>query len=212
MNFRYPIFLDLTGKKCVVTGEGFEVAAKVRALAETLADVRYINPRAVPEIEALASLGSIRWELREFSTEDLDGCFLVITCSPRNAEIFRLAEARNVLCNAVDDPANCRYSYGSVHRSGDLTIGISTNGIAPAIAVRLKQKFQSEIGPEYGELLEELRQIRPEITSRITDFEKRKQLWYAIADSEALALFRNGEREAALGLLRQLIDAALSSI
>lgn len=211
MNFRYPIFLDLTGKKCVVTGEGFEVAAKVRALADASADVRYINPRAVPEIGALASLGSIRWEIREFSTEDLDGCFLVITCSPRNAEIFRMAEARNVLCNAVDDPVNCRYSYGSVHRSGDLTIGISTNGIAPAIAVRLKQKFQSEIGPEYGELLEELRQIRPEITSRIKDFEMRKQLWYSIADSEALALFKNGEREAALRLIRQLIDAALSS-
>ncbi len=58
MNFRYPIFLDLTGKKCVVTGEGFEVAAKVRGLVEASADVLYINPRAVPEIEALVSAGS----------------------------------------------------------------------------------------------------------------------------------------------------------
>ncbi len=211
MNFRYPIFLDVTGKKCVVTGEGFEVAAKVRALAEASANVLYINPRAVPEIEALASGESIRWEVREFSPEDLDDCFLVITCSPRNAEIFAMAEARNVLCNAVDDPANCRYSYGSIHRSGDLTIGISTNGIAPAVAVRLKQKFQQDIGPEYGELLEHLRQIRPEITTRIADFEKRKQLWYAIADSEALALLKRGEHDAALRLIRQLIDAALSS-
>lgn len=210
MNFRYPIFLDLAGKKCVVTGEGFEVAAKVQALAKASADVRYINPRAVPEIQALASSGSIHWEVREFSSEDLDGCFLVITCSERNAEIFRMAEARNVLCNAVDDPANCRYSYGSIHRSGDLTIGISTNGIAPSIAVRLKQKFQREIGPEYGALLEELRRIRPEITSRIGDFEKRKQLWYAIADSEALALLKRGEHDAALKLIQTLIDEALT--
>lgn len=209
MNFRYPIFLDLTGKKCVVTGEGFEVAAKVRALAEASADVRYIHPSAVPEIAALAADGSIRWEIRDFSPDDLNGCFLVVTCSPRNAEVFRMAEARNVLCNAVDDPANCRYSYGSIHRSGDLTIGISTNGVAPSIAVRLKQKFQREIGPEYGELLEELRRIRPEITSRIDDFEKRKQLWYAIADSEALALLKRGEHEAALNLIRTLIDEAV---
>lgn len=211
MNFRYPIFLDLTGKKCVVTGEGFEVAAKVRALAEASADVRYINPQAVAEIEALAATGAIRWDVREFSPEDLDGCFLVITCSPRNAEIFRMAEGRNVLCNAVDDPANCRYSYGSIHRSGDLTIGISTNGTAPALAVRLKQKLQREIGPEYGELLEALRRVRPEITERIRDFEKRKQLWYAIADSNALALFKSGNRETAFALIRRLIDAAVSS-
>ena len=50
MNFRYPIFLDLTGKKCVVTGEGYEVAGKIRALAEASADVLYINLDAVPEI------------------------------------------------------------------------------------------------------------------------------------------------------------------
>jgi precorrin-2 dehydrogenase/sirohydrochlorin ferrochelatase len=211
MNFRYPIFLDLTGKKCVVTGEGFEVAGKVRALAEAAADVRYINPRAVREIEALASTHAIRWEVRDFSAEDLDGCFLVVTCSPRNAEIFQMAEGRNVLCNAVDDPTNCRYSYGSIHRSGDLTIGISTNGTAPALAVRLKQKFQREIGPEYGELLDELRRLRPEITSRIADFEKRRQLWYAIADSEALGLLKSGDRDAALRLVRHLIDQAINN-
>ncbi len=108
----------------------------------------------------------------------------------------------------MDDPANCRYSYGSIHRSGDLTIGISTNGIAPAIAVRLKQRFQSEIGPEYGELLEELRRLRPEITRGIADFEQRKRLWYQIADSEALALLRNGNREAAFKLVRELVDKA----
>ena len=34
MNFRYPIFLDLTGKKCLVTGEGYEVAFKVQNLVD----------------------------------------------------------------------------------------------------------------------------------------------------------------------------------
>jgi precorrin-2 dehydrogenase/sirohydrochlorin ferrochelatase len=211
MNFRYPIFLDLKGKKCVVTGEGFEVAAKVRGLADALAEVHYVNPSAVPEIEELASAGAIHWERRDISSDDLNGCFLVITCSPRNPEIFQMAESRNVLCNAVDDPANCRYSYGSIHRSGDLTIGISTNGVAPSLAVRLKQRFQREIGPEYGELLEELRRVRPEITKGISDFETRKRLWYEIADSEALSLLRNGDREAAFKLVRQLIDNALGN-
>lgn len=195
----------------MVTGEGFEVAAKVRALVEASADVRYINPEAVPEIQALARTGAIHWDMREFSPADLDGCFLLITCSPRNAEIFRMAEARNVLCNAVDDPANCRYSYGSIHRSGDLTIAISTNGTAPAIAVRLREKLQRELGPEYGELLEALRRIRPEITERVAGFENRKQLWYAIVDSNALALFKNGDGEAAFALIRQLIDQAVSN-
>lgn len=211
MNFRYPIFLDLTGKKCVVTGEGYEVAGKVRALAEALADVHYINPEAVPEIQDLANEKAVRWEARHFRPEDLDSCFLIITSCPDNAEIFRLAEERKVLCNAVDDPKHCRYSYGSIHRQGDLTIGISTNGVAPAIAVRLKQQFQKEIGPEYKELLEILRQLRPEINRRISSFEERKNLWYQIVDSEALALLRTGQRQAANDLIQSLVENAAHS-
>jgi precorrin-2 dehydrogenase / sirohydrochlorin ferrochelatase len=212
VNFRYPIFLDLTGKKCVVTGEGYEVAGKVRALAEASADVLYINLDAVPEIRELAGREVIRWESRDFRSEDLDNCFLIITSRPNNAEIFRLAEERKVLCNAVDDPKHCRYSYGSIHRQGNLTIGISTNGIAPAVAVRLKQRFQNEIGPEYKELLELLPQLRPEITRRISDFEKRKKLWYQIVDSEALSLLRSGQQEAASDLIQDLIETACSPI
>jgi len=210
VNFRYPIFLDLTGKKCVVTGEGYEVAGKVRALAEASADVHYINREAVPEIRELASQELIQWEARDFRPQDLDKCFLIITSCPNNAEIFRLAEERKVLCNAVDDPKHCRYSYGSLHRQGDLTIGISTNGIAPAVAVRLKQRFQKEIGPEYKELLEILRQLRPEINRRISDFQQRKDLWYKIVDSEALALLQGGQQKAARNLIHQLVEAALT--
>ncbi len=206
MNFRYPIFLDVTGKKCVVAGEGYEVAGKVQALAEASADVYYINPDAVSEIRELAEGGAIRWEVRGFRPQDLDDCFLIITSRPDNAEIFRLAEERKVLCNAVDDPKHCRYSYGSLHRQGNLTIGISTNGVAPAIAVRLKQRFQKEIGPEYKELLDILQQRRPEINRRISDFEKRKSLWYGIVDSEALALLRAGQRQAAQDLIHGLIE------
>jgi len=211
VNFRYPIFLDVSGKKCIVTGEGYEVAGKVRGLAEASAEVLYLNRKAVPEIAQLVASGAIRWEARDLRAEDLDGCFLVVTCRPDNAEIFRLAEERKVLCNSVDDPKNCRYSYGSIHRQGDLTIGISTNGTAPAIAVRLKQRFLREIGPEYKELLDFLRHLRPEINARIGDFEKRKKLWYDIADSEALTLLRSGQLNSAFALIRDLIEEAVSN-
>jgi siroheme synthase-like protein len=210
VNFRYPIFLDLTGKKCVVTGEGYEVAGKVRALAEASANVLYVNSDAVPEIRELAEGGAIRWEPRDFHPEDLDNCFLIITSRPNNAEIFYLAEERKVLCNAVDDPKHCRYSYGSIHRQGDLTIGISTNGVAPAIAVRLKERFQNEIGPEYKEFLEILSQLRPEINLRISNFEDRKKLWYRIVDSDVLTLLRSSQRQAAQDLIQNFIETAIT--
>jgi siroheme synthase-like protein len=206
VNFHYPIFLDLTGKRCLVVGEGPEMASKIRGLIEAGAEVVYVNPRASDEIAALAKRGEMLWAAREFAPPDLDGCFLVIARLEDNSEIFRLAEERGVLCNAVDDPEHCRFIFGSVHRQGELTIAISTNGVAPALAVRLKERLQREIGPEYAVLLELLQQIRAEIRARIPDFARRRELWYRIIDSGALEKIRAGEIEEARRLIVGLIE------
>lgn len=211
MNFRYPIFLDLSGKKCLVTGEGYEVAGKVRALVDAGAQVTYVNPSAEDSIRELAAQTRILWKGRAFHPDDLNDCFLVITDRDDNSELFRLAEERGILCNAVDDPANCRFSFGSVHRQGDLTIAISTNGQAPAVAVRLRQKLQREIGPEYAALLAMLRVFRPVITKSIPDFSARRDLWYRIVDSSALSQLRNGQIEAAAETICAIIDEAMTA-
>ena len=208
MNFRFPVFLDLSEKKCLVTGEGYEVAAKVQALVDASAQVVYVNPHAAAEIEVLSAAGLIHWEKREFLPADLSGCFLVITDCEDNSQIFRLAEEQRILCNSVDDPEHCRFSFGSLHRRGELTIAISTNGWAPAVAVRLKERFQREIGPAYADFLELLKQARPQITARIANFSARRELWYRIVDSDALALLERGENEAAARLVQQMVDAA----
>lgn len=211
MNFRYPVFLDLTDKRCLITGEGYEVAGKVQALVDAKANVTYVNPRAEPSIQELANSGVIRWYQREFESSDLKGCFLVITDREDNSEIFHLAEERNILCNSVDDPQNCRFSFGSIHRRGDLTIAISTNGWAPAVAVRLREWLQQEIGPEYATFLALLKQVRPEITTRLPDFAARRDLWYRIVDSEVLEKLRSSEPDAAESILRKLIEDAINS-
>ena len=211
MNFRYPIFLDVKGKKCIVTGEGYEVAFKVKNLVDCCAAVTYINPRAEPAIQALAAAGLLQWIRRDFADTDLNGCFLILADLEDNSHIFHLAESRGVLCNAVDDPEHCRFSFGSLHRQGDLTIGISTNGWAPAVAVRLKEWLQREVGPEYATMLAMLKEVRPEITTRIADFGARKDLWYRIVDSEILPMLRAGDQAGARTTIRQLIDETISS-
>ena len=41
----------------------------------------------------------------------------------------------------------CSFIAGSVVRQGPLVITISTSGAAPALAVRLRERFQQEFGP-----------------------------------------------------------------
>jgi precorrin-2 dehydrogenase/sirohydrochlorin ferrochelatase len=211
LNFRFPAFLDLTGKNCLITGAGYEVPSKVQALVDASAHVTYVNPAADPRIETLAASGLIEWQQREFRPADLRDQFLVITDNEDNSEIFRLAEEQRVLCNSVDDPSHCRFSFGSIHRQGDLTIAISTNGWAPAVAVRLKEWLQHEVGPEYATFLALLKEFRPEITSRIADFETRRALWYRIVDSDVLKMLRAGRNEEAQAAIRQMLEEAVVS-
>ena len=191
MNFRYPIFIDLTGKKCLVLGEHPELAAKVQRLREAGARVE--------------------WKPHGFDAEDLQNCFLVITSLADSSEVFRLCEERNVLCNAVDDPEHCRFIFGSVYADGDLSIAISTNGVAPALAVRLREHIQREIGGDYAEFLALLKDARSEIAARVPDFATRRELWYRIVDSEALELVRRGQADAARSKIRQLINSTSRS-
>lgn len=211
MNFRYPIFLDVTGKRCLVVGAGYEVAGKVQRLVDAAASVIYVNPQAEPAIAQLVSAGRVTWHQREFSEPDLDGCFLVISDLVDNSALFRLCEERGILCNSVDDPDHCRFSFGAIHRRGELTIAISTNGWAPGLAVRLKERLQREVGREYETFLGMLKEVRPEITTRIHEFAARKALWYTIVDSELLALLRQSRVNEAHQLLRQMIEDAVSS-
>jgi siroheme synthase-like protein len=211
VNFRFPVFLDLTGKKCLVTGEGYEVPMKVQALVDALANVTYVNETADPRIQALAQAGLIKWQQRRFAPGDLADCFLAISDQEDNSEFFGLCEEQHVLCNSVDDPEHCRFTFGSIHRQGELTIAISTNGSAPALAVRLRERLQRDIGPEYERFTEMLKNVRPEITSGISDFGKRRDLWYRIIDSDILQLLRSGDEPAAQSLLRELINSILRS-
>ena len=209
MNFRYPVFLDLTGKRALVVGTGYEIPSKVQALVDASANVLYVNETADPKIEALAAAGLIEWKKRSFEAADLENCMVVIADTVDNSEIFRLAEERRILCNSVDDPRNCRFSFGSVHRQGDLTVAISTNGWAPSVAVRLREKLEREIGPEYGTLLKMLKKVRREITSRIADFSARRELWYRIVDSDVLELLKAGREPDAEARIRALIENAV---
>jgi siroheme synthase-like protein len=170
-----------------------------------------VNPSAEESIARLAADGRIQWHARSFAESDLEGCFLVITDQEDNSALFRACEQRKILCNSVDDPNHCRFSFGSLVRRGDLAIAISTNGYAPALAVRLKEKFQREVGPEYEVLLAMLKEARPEITRRIPDFEARKALWYRVVDSELLNMLRIGHEGEAHRFLKQMIDESASS-
>src|SRR5207247_2641292 len=115
---KYPLFLNLRGRNCVVVGGNTMAEAKVRDLLQAGAKVKAIAAEVTDEIVAWALQELVHWEKRSYKTGDLCDAFLVVTAAGRatNAEVFAEAEERNTLCNAVDDIEHCNCFASSVVR------------------------------------------------------------------------------------------------
>lgn len=210
----YPAMLHLENRRVLFVGGGWETDHKVRGLLDAGALVTLISPHDHPGLEQLARDGRIEWHRRAFAAGDTAGFWLVISHPvdrADNARVYAEAEARGMLCNCVDDPERCSFILPSVLRRGDLVIGVSTSGTAPALGVRIKQRFAQDFGPEYADFLALLRELRPGIGDGFSDFETRKRLWYALIDSAALALVRDNRPDAARAELERAIAAQRAS-
>jgi len=191
------MFLKLTGRACLVVGAGSVGEAKIRTLLPTGATVRVIAPHATPAVVKWVESGCIAWETRGFTPADLEGVFLVIAATSSvevNDIVFREAQRRGVLCNAVDDPARCDFYYPAVVRRGSLQIAISTEGKSPALAQRLRRELENHFGPEYAGWVEHLGEERKQLLGREMDYEYRRSLLHGRAGRAAFDRFVRGLR------------------
>jgi precorrin-2 dehydrogenase/sirohydrochlorin ferrochelatase len=188
------MFLKLEGRSCLVVGAGSIGQSKIRSLLLAGASVRVVALQAGAAVVAWARSRVIAWEARGFSPEDLDGAFLVVaaTSSPAlNKIIFREARRRNVLCNVVDDPEHCDFYYPAVVRRGQLQFAISTGGLSPALAQRLRRELEAQFGPEYAGWIERLGKVREQLFASDVDPEDRRRRLHELASRRAFELMQS---------------------
>jgi uroporphyrin-III C-methyltransferase/precorrin-2 dehydrogenase/sirohydrochlorin ferrochelatase len=138
----FPAFLKLSGRRVVLVGGGRVAAGKLEALIAEGAHVTVVAPEIVPEIERRGEVTLLR---RAFEPTDLDGAWWVVAAAPLevNREVLAAAEVRRIFVNAVDDPQHATAYAGGVVRREDVTIAISTNGRAPALAGLLREALDA---------------------------------------------------------------------
>ena len=93
------------------------------------------------------------------------------------------AQASGVWINVADRPELCDFFVPAVVRRGDLTLAVSTNGASPALARRLRERLERDLGPEYAGALETLRAERARLLREEPDPEQRRQALERLAAS-----------------------------
>src|SRR5437762_1588423 len=77
----YPVFLDLSARRCVVIGGGAVGLRKLEGLLAAGAGVTVVSPPPAPALDALCRDGRIRWLQREYRAGDLEGYALCLTAT-----------------------------------------------------------------------------------------------------------------------------------
>ena len=172
----FSIELNLEGKNVLVVGGGRIALRKVKTLLPTGARITVVAPQFDPEFETLKS-GNKVTELcqraasaspdsfnltpltllhRPYEPLDLRGIFMVFICTDQpavNAQVSNDARARRILVNNACDYLDGDFIVPARMDFGDnIAVTVSTQGRAPSLAKKLKQKIQSE----WAEGLEEI--------------------------------------------------------
>ncbi|HXZ81394.1 MAG TPA: bifunctional precorrin-2 dehydrogenase/sirohydrochlorin ferrochelatase [Terriglobales bacterium] len=188
----FPIFLKLEGREVVVIGGGAIAESKLEGLLSAGARLRLVAPELTPGIAKIIARGRIGWRQGTFEPADLNGAFMVIAATDErsvNEAVFQVAQEKGVLCNAVDDPDHCHFYYPAVVRRGKLQIAISTAGLSPALAQRLRKQLEAQFGEEYGAWLDWLGAVRHNLFASQMNSEERKKILHRVASHTSFETF-----------------------
>ena len=207
----YPVYLNLTGKRCVILGGGTIAQGKLAALRDAGADITLISPECTDGIKRAAQRGHITLVQREYQTGDLDGAFIAVAATNVwhvNRAIYEEAEERGVLLNVVDDPDQCTFIAPSIVRRDPITLAISTGGASPALARKMRETLSEDKVLQWADLADVLARARKVIKENRTVIDPTR--WQCVITEDLLAMARNGrDDEAVDAALAQLLDNSL---
>lgn len=206
---RFPIFLDLHNRPCLVVGGGRVAERKVEGLLKAGAVVTLVAPEITAEMRMIISGQRVQHHARPFTDSDIDGAFLVVAAtnhSDVNAHIAQLADARNIPVNVVDDATVGSFIIPSVVDRSPVTIAISTGGASPVLARQLRMKLETMIPPQCGALASITEEYRDLVKARLPE-DQRKTFWEQALKGPFAELVYAGHVNDA----RRLLDEMLAS-
>ncbi|HTE52706.1 MAG TPA: NAD(P)-dependent oxidoreductase [Kofleriaceae bacterium] len=141
------ISLRVSGRAVLVVGAGPGADERTSRMRDAGAEVRAVGPD-------------------RYRTDMCSGVFLVVAHGDDPAFDRRVAadaSAAGALAYAHDQPDVSDFAFPALARRGPLSLAVSTDGVAPALARRMREEIQrlfADLGPALDQLLDDLARER----------------------------------------------------
>jgi precorrin-2 dehydrogenase/sirohydrochlorin ferrochelatase len=205
---KYPIFLELRGRRVVLIGGGAVALRKAQALLAAGARLVVVAEEINDMLAIKAKGGDAELIQSKYSKDYLAGACLAIAATndhELNKQIYKDCQKLEILCNVVDEPELCDFFVPAVVRRGDLQIAIGTEGHCPAYAGHLRKKLEKFLTEEHGKFLTELEGLRNRIVRAVPDQTKRKVLLGQLVEDKSFEYFRKNGQDAWQNWAEELI-------
>ena len=154
----FPLLLNLKNYPCLVVGGGKVALRKVNSLRDFQAKVTVISPKFCDPLLELNKKHKIKVIQKVYSKEYLKN-YKIVFCATDNPKINKMVRKdctkKNILLNVADIPELCDFILPAIVKRGDLSISVSSQGVAPFYVKEIKNKLD-QLFPSYYEKVIEL--------------------------------------------------------
>jgi len=189
---KYPIFLELGGRRVVLIGGGKVALRKAQALLAAGARLVVVAERINDMLTALCRGSDAELIKSRYSKTYLAGALLAVAATSNhqlNKQIYQDCQELEVLCNVVDVPELCDFFVPAVVKRGDLQIAVSTEGQCPAYAGHVRKRLEEIFTVRHGPFLTELEALRKQIIQDVPESADRKILLGRLVDDKSFEYF-----------------------
>jgi siroheme synthase-like protein len=159
----------LSGRRCLVIGDGNEAVQRCESLLASEAKVTLFATSPTADMLKLAGHAGLTLEVRAATPDDLKGAWLCVACGidpALTALLSQRADEEQVLFCATDRPKQSNFYHLALAKKGSVTISIGTGGSAPALARRMRVELQRLLeDPSFAAFADELVALREQTPS-----------------------------------------------
>lgn len=196
---KFPLYLDLNGKRAVVIGSGQAAAHSIRSLHLAGCRVICLAEHLTPLIKEATVSPGVEVIITGFSEHYLSGAMLVVAAasSPQlNSKIRDHCHKMDIMCCLPDSPQSSDFCIPEVLDRFGLRFAVAAPSNCRPLQRRIRCKLEMLFDETHGLFAEEISTTERRLIESLPDSRKREELIGQLVREESFNYFQQKGPEA----------------